>query len=319
MDVDARTFELLEAIAADGTLTAASRRLHISQPALSQRLSGFEARLGVALFERQGRCLVPTRAGRRMITTSNTVLAELRAAERDLDDLRNGRSGIIRFASQCSTNYQWLPPVIHAYRERCHGVEVRIDSVPGDEPVPALLADQVDVALVVKADRLTDGVTLTPLFDDEMVAVVARDHPWAERPHVQAGDFDDVHLVLFDSYDPTRVPALPLPLPAGARPARVTTAPVVTELLVEMVATSHDVTVLASWVVEPYLRSHGVRAVRLTATPETRTWSCATRRGDQPPHVDTFVGLLTDHFSQRSTPNGPTPTRISSPLTAPAP
>jgi LysR family transcriptional regulator, regulator for metE and metH len=187
--------------------------------------------------------------------------------------------------------------------------------------VPALLADQVDVALIVKADRLADGVTLTPLFDDEMVAVVARDHPWAERPHVQAGDFDDVHLVLFDSYDPTRVPALPLPLPAGARPARVTTAPVVTELLVEMVATSHDVTVLASWVVEPYLRSHGVRAVRLTATPETRTWSCATRRGDQPPHVETFVELLTAHFGQRSTPHGPTPTRTktSSPLTAPAP
>ena len=59
MDVDSRTFELLEALATDGTLTAASRRLHISQPALSQRLSGLETRLGVQLFDRQGRQLVP--------------------------------------------------------------------------------------------------------------------------------------------------------------------------------------------------------------------------------------------------------------------
>jgi LysR family transcriptional regulator, regulator for metE and metH len=115
MDVDTRTLELLEAIAADGTLTAASRRLHISQPALSQRLSGLEARLGIPLFEREGRRLVPTRAGRRMITTSTSVLADLRAAQRDLDDLRDGRSGIIRFSSQCSTNYQWLPPVVQAF------------------------------------------------------------------------------------------------------------------------------------------------------------------------------------------------------------
>lgn len=297
MDLDTRTLELLEALAVDGTLTAAAQRLHVSQPALSQRLTGLESRLGIRLFERQGRRLVPTRAGRRMLHTSQAVLAELRAAARDLDDLRLGRDGVLRFTSQCSTNYQWLPPVVRAYRERSPGVEVRIDTVPGDEPVPALLADRIDVGLVVKADRLTDGVTLTPLFEDEMVAVVAHDHPWADRPFVEAADFDDVHLVLFDSYDPTRVPPLPLPVPAGARPARVTTAPVVTELLVQMVATSHDVTVLARWVVEPYLGGHGVRAVQLTATPETRTWSCATRRGPQPPHIATFVDLLAAHFA----------------------
>ena len=59
-----RTFELLEALAADGTLTAAARRLHVGQPALSQRLTGLEDRLGVRLFERKGRALVrPGRGG----------------------------------------------------------------------------------------------------------------------------------------------------------------------------------------------------------------------------------------------------------------
>ncbi len=151
MDLDTRSLELLEAVAAHGTLTAASRRLHVSQPALSQRLTGLEAQVGLRLFDRQGRRLVPTVAGTRLLQSTAVVLAELRSAARDLDDLRHGRDGIVRVTSQCSTNYQWLPPVIAAYAGAWPGVEVRIETVAGDEPVTALLAGEVDVAIVAKS------------------------------------------------------------------------------------------------------------------------------------------------------------------------
>jgi LysR family transcriptional regulator for metE and metH len=297
MDVDTRSLELLEALATDGTLTAAARRMHVSQPALSQRLTGLEARLGIQLFERQGRRLEPTRAGQRMLHATTAVLTELRAAGRDLEDLRSGRDGTVRFTTQCSTNYQWLPPIIHAYRDRCPGVEIRIVSVPGDEPIPALLADRVDVALVVKADRRSDGVVLHRLFDDEMVAVVPVSHAWAKRRFVDAADFDGVHLIVFDSYDQARIPALPLPLPPGSRPARVTSMPVVTELVIEMVAAGQGVGLLPSWVAGPYLSSHNLASISLTQRPDHRTWSCATRRGDQPAHITALVDLIRAHFT----------------------
>jgi LysR family transcriptional regulator for metE and metH len=297
MDVDTRTFELLEAIAADGTLTAASRRLHISQPALSQRLSGFEARLGLPLFERQGRRLVPTRAGRRMIATSGTVLAELRAAERDLDDLRNGRSGVLRFASQCSTNYQWLPPVVQAFSSRWPDVELRIQPAADDDVIGALLADQLDIAVACKNDRRLDGVMTRPLFDDELVAVVAADHRWAGRDHLRPKDFDGTNLIVFDVYDPARTPALPLPIPPGARPAKVTTTPVVSELVVELVIAHQGVGVLPSWVAAPYVASGRVATVHMSKAPQTRSWYGAWRKGESPPHLAAFVDQLTAHFA----------------------
>ena len=296
MDLDTRSLELLEAIAIDGTLTAAARRMHVSQPALSQRLTGLEARLGIQLFERRSRRLEPTRAGQRMLLAATAVLTELRAAGRDLEDLRSGRNGTVRFTTQCSTNYQWLPPIISAYSDRCPGVEIRIESVPGDEPIPALLADRVDVALVVKADRRSDGVVLHRLFDDEMVAVVPDCHPWANRRFVDAADFDDVHLIVFDSYDQTRIPALALPLPLGSRPARITTMPVVTELVIEMVAAGQGVGLLPSWVAAPYLSSHNLASISLSQRPDQRTWSCATRRGEQPAHIAALVDLIRAHF-----------------------
>ena len=302
MDVDSRTFELLEALATDGTLTAASRRLHISQPALSQRLSGLETRLGVQLFDRQGRQLVPTRAGRRMIHTARSVLTELRAASRDLDDIRSGRSGVLRFASQCSTNYHWLPAVVQEFSRRWPDVDLRIQPAVEDDVIGALLADQLDVALATKADRRLDGVVTRPLFDDELVAVVAADHPWARREHLRAKDFDGVNLIVFDSYDPERTPALPLPVPAGANPGKVTTTPVVSELVVELAAAHQGVGVLPNWVAAPYEATGRVATVRLSKPGERRRWYCAWRKGEPPPHLTAFVEQLAAHFASAESP-----------------
>ncbi|MFJ8210904.1 LysR family transcriptional regulator [Streptomyces sp. NPDC096033] len=296
MDVDLRDLELLEATAAAGSLTAAAEKLYVSQPALSQRLTRMEDRLGMRLFDRQGRRLVPNAAGRRMLVAADRVLGELESATRDLREIREGRDRRVRFTAQCSTTFPWLPPVLRAFRAREPGIDVRIATVADDAPIPALLADQVDVALVTKPDVQMDRVTLTRLFDDEMVAVVPAGHPWASRAHLTARDFDGADLVLYDFYDQKRIPSIPLPIPVGARPGRITTMPVVTDLVVEMVAGGQGVSVLPNWVAAPYTASHGLALVRIGAQPLTRTWFCATRPGPRPPHLDTFVEELAAHL-----------------------
>jgi len=303
MDVDRRDLELLDALGEAETLTAAARRLYVSQPALSQRLTKMEQRLGIPLFDRQGRKLVPNAAGRRMLVASRHVLSELNAAERDLRELREGRERRVRLTAQCSTMFQWLPEVIRTYRARCPGVEVRIDPGAESDPVGALLDDIVDVALVTKPDPRMDQVALVPVFDDEMVAVVASDHPWARRRYVTAGDFADVHLLVYDVYDPSRVPAVQLPIPHGARPGRVTTTPVLPALLVEMVASGEGVTVLPSWDAERFVASHGVATVHMGAKPLVRSWSCATLPTPRPTHVTTFVDTLVERLTDRAAPS----------------
>jgi LysR family transcriptional regulator for metE and metH len=294
MDLDLRDLELLDALGHDGTLTAAAQRLFVSQPALSQRLTKMERRLGLQLFDREGRRLVANPAGRRLLVTARQVLGELRAAERDVRDLHAGRGLRVRFAAQCSTTFQWLPPILRRFRELEPHAEVRIETVPGDEPIAALLDDLVDVALVTKPDRQMDRVALTPLFEDTMVAVVAADHPWVGRSHVTARDFDDVHLILYDVYDPTRIPATALPLPPGARPARITTVPIITDLVVEMVAGGEGIAILPSWVATPYTAAGRVAQVQVGRRPLRRHWYCATRADAQPPHVAAFAATLID-------------------------
>ena len=182
--------------------------------------------------------------------------------------------------TQCATTYQWLPEVLRALREREPGAEVRIETVPDAETIPALLDARIDVALVNKLDRQADRVRLQHLFDDELRAVVSSSHPWAGRAHVAAADFVDVHLALCESYDQNRVPPVPLPVPIGAQPQRLTTLPLTADLLIEMVASGGDVvTILPSWIVAPYLQTHDLASVQVGVTPQARTWYCATRHG----------------------------------------
>ncbi len=234
-----------------------------------------------------------------MLVAARQVLGELESAARDLREMRDGHARHVRFTAQCSTTFQWLPPVVRAFRERHPEAEIRIAAVPDDAPVPALLAGLVDVALVTKPDREMDRVSLTRAFEDEMVAVVPAGHPWSGRAHVTAEDFAGTHLVLYDGYDQNRIPSTPLPIPHGARPGRITVMPVITDLLIEMVAAGQGITVLPNWVAAPYLVSHGLSTVRLGPEGLPRTWYIATRREPRSAHLEAFVEELTTRLHIR--------------------
>lgn len=297
MSLEIRDLELLAELARSGTLAAAAESLHVSQPALSQRLKLMEERLGTPLFLRQGRRLVPNDAGRLLLPQTVRLLRDLAAAEHDVREIARSHGQRVRLASQCSTTFAWLPPVLRELRARHTEARVQIETAPGDDPIPGLLEHSLDIALVTKVDRRADDLALTRLFDDEMVAVAAPGHPWSRRRLIRGADFAGEHVVLYDSYDPARVPATPLPLPPGARPRQVSTVPMLSELLLELVAAGEGVSVLPSWVVAPAVARAEVVAVPMRPRHQ-RTWYAATRRDEDRPAVTTLLELLQRHLGE---------------------
>ncbi len=292
MNVDLRDLELLEALEQYGTLTAAAEHLFVSQPALSQRLVRLEERLGTKLFDRVGRGLVVNPAGKRMMQAAHVTLNELRDAVRDVSQLQGDDSEMIRFWSECPTNYGWLPDVVHRFRQQRPAANVVVEPDQDLSHVEALLEHRIDVALITQLDHQTDRVRLERIFDDELVAVVGTEHPWARKPYAGAKDFSDIHLMLFDSFDPERDQSIPLPIPAGATPGRLSMLSVFDDLLIETIANSDAVVVMPSWIATPYLNAGKVRAVQIGRESHVRTWYCATRHGAMPKHLESFIELL---------------------------
>src|SRR6476659_7449062 len=193
MKLETRHLRLVVGIADFGSLTRAGHQLHLTQSALSHQLADLEAQLGVKLFERLGKRMEPTAAGERLIARARGALQQLREMEHEVKQMASGREAVIRLATECYTCYHWLPPVLRAFGERFPKVEIQI--VPGatSRPIRALLGGKVDFCIVMDLprDRRVSG---TPLFADEIVAVVAPTHPLASRAYVEASDFAHEHL-----------------------------------------------------------------------------------------------------------------------------
>ncbi|WP_227997906.1 LysR family transcriptional regulator [Nocardia australiensis] len=300
MILDVRDLELLDALAAGGTLQQAADRLFVSQPALSQRLLRMEERLGTAVFDRIGRRLVPNQAGTQLLSRASRILADLAAAEREVRDIARFGDRHLRLAAQCATNVWWLAAVMRDMRKADPDVVVGLRDLGSEDPLEALLTHELDVAVITKLTPLAEHARLTHLMDDEMRAVVAPTHPWAARTYVTASDFTPENLILYDHYDQTRRDPLPLPIPPGARPASVSIVPTLTELVVELVAGGEGVGVLPSWVVAPYVKRGEVATVRVGRRGDHRSWFAAIRVDDDRPHLVDFVARLQARFAQET-------------------
>ncbi|WP_067539630.1 LysR family transcriptional regulator [Nocardia crassostreae] len=297
MDFDVRDLELLDALATGGTLQQAADRLYVSQPALSQRLLKMEERLGTPLFDRVGRRLVPNLAGKRLLPRASRILADLGAAEQEVREVARYGDRTIRLATQCATTFSWLTPVMRELRINRPDSLIRVQNIGDEDPVDALLAQRIDVAVVTKLHSTADQVRLTHLMDDDMLAVVAPTHPWATRDHVTGPDFATENLILYDTYDPSRPNPTQPPLPPGAHPARLTLIPILTELFIELIVAGEGVGVLPSWVAAPFVARGEIATVRIGPGGDTRPWYAGVRSDDDRPHIQDFVTLIRSHFT----------------------
>jgi LysR family transcriptional regulator for metE and metH len=289
--LEVRHLSLVNEIASTGSVTRAAERLHLTQSALSHQLRDIESRLGIQLFLRLGKKMVLTPPGERVLGAARRVLDEIGRAEEDLKLMSQNGKGVLRLCTQCNTGYHWLPPLLQAFHRKFPGVDVQIHVNATDRPIEALLEGQIDLA-VVTSDVDDRRLTSEPLFDDELVAVVAPSHPFAKRASIQAEDFAEEHLIIY-KVDPQGSDTFKRILrPANVTPARVSQVPL-TEAILELVKAGLGVSVMARWAIEPAIKTGTVKAVRIGKRGVFRSWTAVTLRDRvEPTWQREFVTLL---------------------------
>ena len=289
--LDIRHLRLLLAVAEEGTLTRAASRLHLTQSALSHQLREAEKSVGRPLFLRGPRRMTLTAAGDRLLRSARTVLDELGAAELEIGGFRRESEGTLRLATECYTCYHWLPSALATFEKSHPQVDVQIVAEATRRPLPALLEGALDVAIVCGAVR-NASLKLTPLFRDEMVAVVPAGHRLGRSRFISAADFAPATSSTYAAPREDLTIFREVLGPAGVRPRRWIPMEI-TEAIVELVKAGQGVSVMARWAAEPYAAGGKLVLRRLTEKGIGRLWSAATRRHKTAPlYLAGFVEAL---------------------------
>lgn len=275
MHIEFRHLRTIKAIHQEGGLARAADRLHITQSALSHQIKGLEEQAGMELFVRRSKPMKLSSAGMRLLRLADQILPQMAAIEEEFRALRSGKSGRLHIAIECHACFDWLLPVLEAFRVAWPEVDVDIRPGLQFEALPALMREEVDLVISSDPEDLP-GIDFTPLFDYEPVFVAAAEHPLAAKPYIEAEDFAGEMLITYP-VERNRLDVFSQLLnPAGIEPRAVRQVELSAVILL-LVASNRGVSVLPDWVVRE-LRNNASYVTRpLTKGGLTRRLYGATR------------------------------------------
>ncbi len=191
------------AVAERQHVTRAAEALNLAQSAASAAIASLESRHRTKLFDRVGRNIELTEQGRAFLDEARAVLARVAAAELMLAEFGGLRRGSLSVcASQTIAGY-WVPRHLADYRRVHPGIELRLTVGNTAQVAAAVHEGTVELGLVEGA--VTDPALLSEVVArDQLVLVVAADHPWAGRARAELAELADIEWVLREPGSGTR-------------------------------------------------------------------------------------------------------------------
>jgi DNA-binding transcriptional LysR family regulator len=188
--LDIPRLRVLRAVIATGSIRASAASLGYTPSAVSQQLAALQRETGLQLFERSGRGIEPTAAGRTLAAEADTLFEAFSRVERVVDDLRAGRVGSLSIGYFGSAGAAWLAPTVAALRAEFPDLRLDLlltEFTPG-EP-------DVDIFVEETGVERPGSVEVRRLADDPYLAVVRVDDPLAGLPQVPLADLARRHWV----------------------------------------------------------------------------------------------------------------------------
>ena len=190
-----------------GSLTAAAQQLGYAQPSVSEQVRALEKSLGVTLFTRVGRGIVPTTAADTFRPHAEQVLAKAEEAQRAVRQVRQLETGTIRFGMFGTARLYAGAALIADVLERHPGVRVELIGQNSTDVQEHLRRGWIEAAMIAIPQVKSEGMTVTPVATDELVYV--SNNPESLRTPVTAARLAKAQLVMpettWRSEDSTRL------------------------------------------------------------------------------------------------------------------
>ncbi len=194
--MDTQLLQAFASVAEGGSFSIAAEQLHLTQPAVSKRIALLESQLDCRLFDRVGRQITLTEAGRALLPHAQSVLQEIRLAKRHIQDLRGGVTGVLTMGISHHLGLHRLPPILKKFTHDYPDVRLDIDFLDSEEAYERVLLGEVEMGVITLAPEAKPSLDQIPLWRDELVITVAPDHPLATHKTLSLHDLSAHRAIL---------------------------------------------------------------------------------------------------------------------------
>ncbi|VFU09399.1 LysR substrate-binding domain-containing protein [Methylocella tundrae] len=280
------------AVAERQHMTQAARDLNLAQSAASSAIAALEARHDAKLFNRVGRRIELTEAGRIFLDEARSVLAQAESAERALREINGLRRGALTVqASQTIASY-WLPRHLVAFHGAYPLMEIKLTIGNTAQVAAAVEQGAVEIGFVEGAIE-NEHLAAAPVARDQLALVVGPEHPWAERSGLDASELIRGDWVLREKGSGTRsvFEAALMQLGVDARALRVVMEMPSNEAVRAVVEAGLGATALSASVAAPSLEAGLLRQAPLDL-PDRAFYALSHRERSQSRAAKALLAII---------------------------
>ncbi|MDE1461150.1 LysR family transcriptional regulator [Spartinivicinus poritis] len=186
--MDTHSLNAFLAVAETGSFSVAAEKLHLTQPAVSKRIAVLEQMLDAKLFDRVGRTISLTEAGKALLPKAYQIISTIADTQREIQNLTGSISGTLTLATSHHIGLHRLPPLLKQFTSQFTDVALDINFIDSEWAYEGIQQGQVELAVITLAPTPTTNVTSEQIWDDPLVFVAASDHPLASETQLELKD-----------------------------------------------------------------------------------------------------------------------------------
>ncbi|HEU5438423.1 MAG TPA: LysR family transcriptional regulator [Ktedonobacterales bacterium] len=204
MDINLHQLHIFRSVATHGSYSRAAAALYLSQPGVSLQVKALERSIGMPLFEKVGRTLHLTEAGRELLAYSERIFGLLEETRLVMEELGGGRRGTVKVAASTTAGIYVVPPALGAFHRQFPEVKLTLDVLNRFTVQKKLLDNEVDLAVMGLIEDAQD-MEVAEFVPNELVVIASPRHRLAGRESIPLDELAKEMFLLREAGSGTRV------------------------------------------------------------------------------------------------------------------
>lgn len=270
--VSLKQLKVFEAAAAHRSFSKAAQLLHLTQPGVSMHIKELETNAGLPLFERVGKRLFVTEAGKELLGRTREILRALKDAEDALDGLRGLKRGRINLAVVSTAKY-FVPRLLARFGKQFPELEIKLSVNNRDSVIDQLVSNEVDLAIMGRSPQALETVA-EAFAQNPHVVIAAPDHPLARERRITVDRVAKEIFIVREPGSGTRL-AMEQFFEERALTCRVGMEMASNETIKQAVMAGMGVSFISRHTIDLEIQTQRLAVLNVSGTPVIKQWHVA--------------------------------------------